>query len=47
MSIWFTKRERGRRTSRFSASIPFTLIFILLVFAILGLLRLLRLFGLL
>lgn len=41
MSIWFSKRERGRWTSRFSASVPFTLIFMLLVFALLGLLTLL------
>jgi len=41
MSIWFSKGERSGPTSRFSASIPFTLIFMLLAFAILGLLTLL------
>ena len=30
MSIWFSKGERSGRTSRFSASITFTLVFVLI-----------------
>lgn len=41
MSIWFTQRGRHGQTSRTSASVPFSLILMLIGFAVFGLMSLL------
>ncbi|XAM01146.1 hypothetical protein OT109_07115 [Phycisphaeraceae bacterium D3-23] len=41
MSLWFSKRDRSGVNGQFSASVPFTMIFMLLVLAVMGVLALL------
>jgi len=38
MSVWFSKRSKAGSTSRFSASIPFTLVFVLIAVLVVTLL---------